>query len=84
VYRKVQKNIYEKKLYHFNLFNNFRLASEHEVLVKLIRKAIHIYCLFLTNLVISLMNLSPLGRRKEMGAAFLGLVIGARRKRISP
>jgi hypothetical protein len=40
--------------------------------------------LFLTNLVISLMNLSPLGRRKEMGAAFLRPVRGARRRRISP
>jgi hypothetical protein len=54
--------------------------------VLLIRKAIHTQCFFnfLTNLMISLMNLSPLGRRKEMGAAFLWPVIGARRRRISP
>jgi hypothetical protein len=44
----------------------------------------HTMPLISTNLVISLMNLSPLGRRKEMGAAFLGPVNGARRRRISP
>ena len=57
----------------FSFVNTFKLKS----------KAIHTQCLFSTNLVISLMNLRPLGRRKEMGAAFLGPVMGARRRRIS-